>query len=66
MLEAGTFDIAHLDPWLRGFAVGPESWVQIVLSKPAKAVRSGWAQAAAAVAKTLTAVLATLQEVFAE
>ena len=20
MLEAGTFDIAHLDPWLRGFA----------------------------------------------
>jgi len=21
MLESGTFDIAHLDPWLRGFAV---------------------------------------------
>jgi len=20
MLEAGTFDIAHIDPWLRGFA----------------------------------------------
>jgi len=20
MLEEGTFDIAHLDPWLRGFA----------------------------------------------
>ncbi len=21
MLESGTFDIAHLDPWLRGFAI---------------------------------------------
>jgi len=21
MFETGTFDIAHLDPWLRGFAV---------------------------------------------
>ncbi|GAA0517500.1 type II toxin-antitoxin system death-on-curing family toxin [Pigmentiphaga sp. GD03639] len=24
MFEAGTFDIAHLDPWLRGFAVSGE------------------------------------------
>jgi death-on-curing protein len=22
MFETGTFDIAHLDPWLRGFAKG--------------------------------------------
>jgi death-on-curing protein len=25
MFEAGTFDIAHLEPWLRGFAVAQES-----------------------------------------
>jgi death-on-curing protein len=24
MFESGTFDIAHLDPWLRGFAVVAE------------------------------------------
>ena len=24
MFEAGTFDIAHLEPWLRGFAVAQE------------------------------------------
>lgn len=24
MFEAGTFDIAHLAPWLRGFASGEE------------------------------------------
>ena len=24
MFESGTFDIAHLDPWLRGFAVAAE------------------------------------------
>jgi death-on-curing protein len=24
MLESGTFDIAHLDPWLRGFATAAE------------------------------------------
>ena len=24
MFESGTFDIAHLDPWLRGFAVATE------------------------------------------
>jgi len=24
MFETGTFDIAHLDPWLRGFAKGEE------------------------------------------
>lgn len=24
MFESGTFDIAHLDPWLRGFAVSGE------------------------------------------
>lgn len=24
MLETGTFDIAHLDPWLRGFATAEE------------------------------------------
>jgi len=25
MFESGTFDIAHLEPWLRGFAVSNES-----------------------------------------
>jgi hypothetical protein len=25
MLEAGTFDIAHLDPWLRAFAQNSQS-----------------------------------------
>jgi death-on-curing protein len=25
MLESGTFDIAHLDPWLRSFATGASS-----------------------------------------
>ena len=24
MFESGTFDIAHLDPWLRSFAVAAE------------------------------------------
>lgn len=24
MFEAGTFDIAHIDPWLRGFAISGE------------------------------------------
>jgi hypothetical protein len=24
MFEAGTFNIAHLEPWLRGFAVAQE------------------------------------------
>jgi death-on-curing protein len=25
LFEAGTFNIAHLEPWLRGFAVAQES-----------------------------------------
>ena len=24
MFESGTFDIAHIDPWMRSFAVAPE------------------------------------------
>jgi hypothetical protein len=31
MFEAGTFDIAHLEPWLTEFAIAQEQWQLVSL-----------------------------------